>query len=262
MKFYEFGKENEKTIMFLPGNLMTHRQYELLVQILEKEYHIITVSFDGFDETGETTYTTAEKQAEKLADYIREHLNGKIDLVYAESLGGAPATYLTRIKAISVGGIIISGTSYWNLGIFNSLARNTLYKIPYSIMAKAKKEGTIKMPNWLLKSIGRSNEEIQSMFGQMCLDVTPETMYATFSEGIDFYCNVAKWEPNTNIPFACWYGEKESNMKKAIKELKRAFPNIEIHPFEGLGHGEIVNNEELLIKELEAFLNRYSIGEK
>lgn len=28
MKFYEFGKENKKTIMMLPGNLMTHIQYE------------------------------------------------------------------------------------------------------------------------------------------------------------------------------------------------------------------------------------------
>ena len=131
MKFYEFGKENEKTIMLLPGNMMTHRQYEKLVPMLENKYHIITVSFDGFDETGETTYTTAEKQANKLAKYIKENLNGRIDLVYAESLGGCPATYLTRIKDISVGGIIISGTSYWNLGIFNTLARNTLYKIPY-----------------------------------------------------------------------------------------------------------------------------------
>ena len=259
MKFYEFGKENEKTIMLLPGNLMTHRQYEKLVPMLDNKYHIITVSFDGFDETGETTYTTAEEQANKLAKFIKENLNGRIDLVYAESLGGCPATYLTRIKDISIGGIIISGTSYWNLGIFNNFARKTLYKIPYKFMSKAKKDGTLNLPNWLLKSMGRSNEELQSMLSQMCVDVTSQTMYATFSEGIDFYLNVAKWEANTSIPFACWYGEKESNMKKAIKELKRAFPNIEIHSFKGLGHGEIVNNEDILIKELEIFMNKYSI---
>ncbi len=259
MRCYEFGKENEKTIMLLPGNMMTHRQYEKLVPMLESKYHIITVSFDGFDETGETTYTTAEEQANKLAKYIKENLNGRIDLVYAESLGGCPATYLTRIKDISVGGIIISGTSYWNLGIFNSIARNTLYKIPYKFMSKAKKDGTLHLPDWLLKSMGRTKEEIQGMFSQMCVEVTKETMYATFSEGIDFYINVSKWEANTKIPFACWYGEKESNMKKAIKELKRAFPKIEIHSFKGLGHGEIVNNEELLIKDMEDFLKRNKI---
>lgn len=259
MRFYEFGKENNITIMLLPGNLMTHRQYELLVPMLEGEYHIITVSFDGFDETGQTTYTTAKDQANKLATFIKDHLNGRIDLVYAESLGGTPALYLTRNNSISIGGIIVSGTSYWNLGILNSLAKKTLYKIPYRIMAKAKKEGALVMPNWLLKSMGRTNEEIQSMVGQMCLDVTPETMYATFAEGIDFYIHVEQWEPRYDIPVACWYGENESNMKKAIKTLKKGFPNIEIHPFAGLGHGEIVNNEALLIKEMKTFMNRHSI---
>lgn len=254
MKFYEFGKANHKTIMFLPGNLMTHRQYELLVPMLEKEYHIITVSFDGFDETGETTYTTAKNQSEKLASFIRKHLNGRIDLVYAESLGGAPAAYLTRSKTISIGGIIMSGTSYWNLGIWNPLAKKTLYKIPYGFMAKAREEGTLTLPGWLLKSMGRTQEEIQSMMSQMCLDVTPETMYATFAEGIDFYRHVENWEPRTDIPIACWYGEKEANMKKAIRTLEKAFPEIEICSFAGLGHGEIVNNEELLIREMKAFM--------
>ena len=48
-------------------------------------------------------------------------------------------------------------------------------------------------------------------------------------------------------------------MKKAIKELKRAFPNVEIHSFKGLGHGEIVNNEDVLIKEIETFMKKNSI---
>lgn len=255
MKFYEFGKENNKTIMFLPGNLMTHRQYENIVPMLEKDFHIITVSFDGFDETGESTYSTGEKQAEKLAEYIKENLNGRIDLVLSESLGGIPAAFLTRMKDISIGGIIMDGCSYWNLGIFNTLAKKTLYKIPYSFIAKAKKNGTLSVPSWLLKSMGRTQEDMQSMVHQMCLDVTPETMYATFAEGIDFYSHVDKWEPMTEIHIACWYGENEANMKKAIKTLKKAFPNIELHPFVGLGHGEIVNNEDLFVRELKAFMN-------
>ena len=53
MEFYEFGNSGNPTIMCLPGNFMTHRQFENLVPVLEKDYHIITVSFDGYDETGE-----------------------------------------------------------------------------------------------------------------------------------------------------------------------------------------------------------------
>lgn len=45
------------------------------------------VSFDGFDGTGETTYTTARDQADKLAAYIEKELDGQLDLLFAESLG-------------------------------------------------------------------------------------------------------------------------------------------------------------------------------
>ena len=45
-------------------------------------------------------------------------------------------------------------------------------------------------------------------------------------------------------------------MKKAIKNLKRAFPNLEVHPFAGLGHGEIMRHESLLVRELKAFIEK------
>lgn len=259
MKFYKYGKENGKTILLLPGNMMTHRQYEKIVPILEKKYHVITVSFDGFDETGETTYTTAEKQAEKLASFVRENLNGRIDLVLSESLGGAPAAFLTRCKGLSIGGLILDGTSYWNLGILNPIAKNTLYKIPYGIVSKANKKGQLSMPAWLLKSMGLTQEEINSMTHQMCLSVSAETLKATFIEGIDFYNYVEKWEPRTDIPIACWYGENESNMKKAVKTLKKAFPNAEEHAFAGMGHGELVMDEMRFVKEIEAFMEMRAI---
>lgn len=261
MKFYEFGKENSKTIMLLPGNMMTHRQFEKLVPMLEDKYHVITVSFDGFDETGKTTYTTAKKQAEKIAAFIRSKLNGRIDLVLSESLGGAPLAFLTRSKTISIGGLIMDGASYWNLGILNPIAKSTLYKIPYGIVSRARKNGKFTMPSWLLKSMGLTQEEIDSITHQMALDVSAETLKATFVEGIELYNYMKKWEPRTDIPIACWYGEKESNMRKAVKIMKKAFPNVEVHSFEGMGHGELVGHEEYFMKEMVSFMIKNAIIE-
>ncbi len=259
MKFYEFGKENKTTIMLLPGNMMTHRQYEKIVPLLENDYHVITVSFDGFDETDETTYTTAKQQAEKLASFIRKRLNDRIDLVLSESLGGAPAAFLTRCKTISIGGIIMDGASYWNLGIINPIAKRTLYKIPYGIVAKARKSGTISMPSWLLRSMGLTQEDINAITHQMCLSVSSETLKATFVEGIELYNYMDRWQPQADIPIACWYGENESNMKRAVKSMRRAFPNVEVHPFAGVGHGELIGNEKMFIREMKAFMMRNEI---
>lgn len=255
MKLYEFGNLGNPTIMCLPGNFMTHRQFENIVPILEKDYHVITVSFDGYDETGETTYTTGGKQAEKLAAFIRENLGGKIDLVYAESLGSIPAVFLTRQKGLQIGGIIVSGAEYMNYGIFNGLAINLFAPMTYKLMTKIINSGEVKFPAFLKIKMGIADDTFQPMLKQACQKLTLETTKATFREAVKLYPKyMSKWEPNPNVRISCWYGEKEMNMKKAIKNLKRAFPNLEVHPFKDLGHGEIMAHTELLVPELKAFM--------
>ena len=66
MEVQEFGKQNSRKIMLLPGNMMSWRQFEAVIPLLEKQYHVIAVSTDGYDDTGKTIFTTAEAMAEKL----------------------------------------------------------------------------------------------------------------------------------------------------------------------------------------------------
>lgn len=255
MKFYEFGSKENKSILCLPGNFMTHRQFEKIVPLLKNDYYIITVSFDGYDETGETTYTTGKEQAEKLARYIHDNLNGKIDLIYAESLGSIPAVFLTRHKSLKIGGVILSGAEYMNYGIFNNLAINLFAPMTYKLMNKILKSGDVKFPAFLKIKMGITDNVFQPMLKQACQNLTLETTKATFWEAVKLYPKyMSTWEPNPNIRISCWYGEKEMNMKKAIKHLKRAFPNLEIHPFKNLGHGEIMAHESLLVEELKTFI--------
>jgi len=257
MKFYEFGNPGNPTIMCLPGNFMTHRQFENIVPMLEQEYHVITVSFDGYDETGETVYTTGEKQSKKLADYIRNHLGGKIDLVYAESLGSIPALFLTRMEGLQIGGIIVSGAEYMNYGIFNSLAIKLFVPMTYKLMTKILSSGDVKFPAFLKIKMGITDDVFAPMLKQACQTLTFETTEATFWEALKLYPEyVSTWEPNPNIRISCWYGEKEMNMKKAIRHLKRAFLNLEVHPFKGLGHGEITAHPQKLVAELKSFLQK------
>lgn len=242
--------------MCLPGNFMTHRQFENIIPFLEAQYHVLTVSFDGYDETGETTYTTGQDQAEKLAAYIKEHLAGKIDLIYAESLGSIPAVFLTQISEIEIGGVIISGAEYMNYGIFNKLAIDLFAPMTYKLMTKIIRTGEVKFPAFLKFKMGITDDVFQPMLKQACQDLTLATTKATFWEAVKLYPkHIRTWAPNPAVRIACWYGEKEMNMKKAIKHLKRAFPRIQIHPFQGLGHGEIMAHEQLLVTELIAFMD-------
>ena len=105
--------------------------------------------------------------------------------------------------------------------------------------------------------MGITDDVFAPMLKQVCKSLTLETTEATFWEALKLYPeHMSTWEPNPDIRISCWYGEKEMNMKKAIKHLKRAFPNLEVHPFKGLGHGEIMAHKELLVQELKVFLKK------
>lgn len=41
MEVQEFGKQNSRKIMLLPGNMMSWRQFEVVIPLLEKQYHVI-----------------------------------------------------------------------------------------------------------------------------------------------------------------------------------------------------------------------------
>ncbi len=52
MEIKHFGPAQGRSIMLLHGNLMCWRQFEDLIPLLEPEFSVYAVSFDGFDGTG------------------------------------------------------------------------------------------------------------------------------------------------------------------------------------------------------------------
>ena len=41
MEVQEFGKQNSRKIMLLPGNMMSWHQFEAVIPLLEKQYPVI-----------------------------------------------------------------------------------------------------------------------------------------------------------------------------------------------------------------------------
>ena len=157
----------------------------------------------------------------------------------------------------TIDSIIVSGAEYMNYGIFNTLAIKLFVPMTYKLMTKILSSGDVKFPAFLKIKMGITDDVFAPMLKQACQNLTQETTEATFWEALKLYPeHMSTWEPNPDIRISCWYGEKEMNMKKAIKHLKRAFPNLEVHPFKGLGHGEIMAHKELLVQELKAFLKK------
>lgn len=77
MTVEECGKRNGKTLLLLPGTgCCAKANFKTVLPLLEQEYHLILVDYDGFDGRG-GTFSSMEKQTEKkmfLALYPEEWL--------------------------------------------------------------------------------------------------------------------------------------------------------------------------------------------
>ena len=253
MEAHEFGRGNDKKIVLIPGNMMCWKQFEDVIPLLAEEHHVVAVSTDGYDGGG-TTFTTAQVSAEKLEAYIREHLDGEVDLVFGESFGCATSGMLYHRQRVGVGALILSGPQYMNLGPLTGLMAAIIprnqYRLMYSLQTRK------KLP-WLLKVYTRTDDEkLLAQFKNVPPNISLDTLKNCMREALSLYEKIDGFDPDANARVAVWRGAKEPNMKTALQKLRRAYPNLEDHPFPGFGHGEIMAHPDLMAQEIERFMER------
>lgn len=90
MKVYSFGAEDAPVILLLPGTCCHWKSnFEQVIPLLQDDYHVLCVSYDGFDETEQSQFPTMLEETEKIEAYIQEHCGGRIRAAYGCSLGGS-----------------------------------------------------------------------------------------------------------------------------------------------------------------------------
>ena len=256
MKVQEFGVEHEKKILLIPGNMMCWRQFEAVIPLLSEDVRVIAVSTDGYDGTGETTFTTAEASAEKLEEYIREHLNSEIDLVFCESFGSATAGNLFHRQRVRVNALILSGPQYMSLGPLNALLKAIIPGNQYRLLGKIQSVG--KLPLLLRLYIRGDDQALMKQFAFTPPNISLQTLQNCMDEELTLYKMIDGFKPEPEARVSIWYGAKEPNMKTAVKKLRRAFPSAEDHPFPGFGHGEIISHPDLMAADIRRFLETIS----
>ena len=76
--------------MLLPGTCCHWKgNFGRVIPLLEKNFRVLCVSYDGFDETENTEFPTMPEETEKIEAYIKEHCSGHIHGAYGCSLGGS-----------------------------------------------------------------------------------------------------------------------------------------------------------------------------
>ncbi len=252
MEAVEFGKENRRKLVLIPGNMMSWRHFEQVIPLLEKDFRVIAVSTDGYDGTGETVFTTAEASAEKLEAYIRDRLDGQVDLVFGESFGCATAGTLFHRRRVRADSLLLSGPQYMSLGPFSGFVTKIIPRSQYRLLGRIQKQK--RLPPLLKLYTRTDDEKLLRQFAAVPKNISPETLQNCARESLRLYEEIDRYEPDPGAKVGVWYGAKEPNMKKALQKLRRAFPNAELQPFPGFGHGEIIAHPERMAAEIRRFM--------
>ena len=91
MKVYSLGNEAGPALMLLPGTCCHWKSnFAPVLPYLEQDFHVLCVSYDGFDETEpDAAFPTMEEETAKIEAWVKEHCGGHLHAAYGCSLGGS-----------------------------------------------------------------------------------------------------------------------------------------------------------------------------
>ena len=225
----------------LPANVRTRSNGESALAVFSERIREDALYL--LDEPENSLSTESQK---KLAEYIEKELDGRLDLLYAESLGCGPAVFLKASPTVQIDRMILSGPEYLDFGVLNRLILKVMPQKQYRTAHEK------YMPAWALRFMGQTEQGMQTMLRRIPDHISLESVRATWEAGLYLYRTDFLVQPDAKV--ACWYGEKEGHMKKAIQRLRTAYPSLIVRCFPGFGHGEIINHPALLVSEMEHFL--------
>jgi pimeloyl-ACP methyl ester carboxylesterase len=146
MKYYELGKQHEKTIMLLPGTCCNVKSnFSQVIPLLAKHYHVIGVDYDGFDGKG-TEFPDMLTVTRKIERFIAKMLRGSVHIVYGSSLGGSFVGLLVQRNRIHIDHAVIGSSDLDQSGKVSAWLQTQLLGGAFYQMLK---KG--QMPKWMIK---------------------------------------------------------------------------------------------------------------
>ncbi len=144
MKIYSFGEETKPAILLLPGTCCHwKRNFGHVIPLLQEHFYVLCASYDGFDETEDSTFPNMLIETAKLESYIQKNLGGQLFAAYGCSLGGSFVGLMVQRKKIHIRHGIL-GSSDLDQG--SSFGTWAMAKAMTPLLGKMLRSG--KLPAW------------------------------------------------------------------------------------------------------------------
>ena len=247
MRICEYGRENPESIVLIHPSLVTWDYFELVVPLLEKQYHLLIPALPGYDLEDDSTFTSVEEIAAELADDLLKRGVREVKALYGCSMGGSIVLRMAADGRIKVQHYIMDGgiTPYqlpWLLTRFIALR-------DFGMMALGKLGGE-KLIVRAFSSTQYSEEDMKYA-ANMFRHCSYKTLWNTFDSCNNYSMPKEPLHPCGKVHY--WYAEKERKARDwDLKYVKKFVPDAVIRSFENMDHGDLaLFHPDRLARELQ-----------
>ncbi len=252
MKFFEFGKENSKTLMIECGYLA--KWYPGLMPFIDeakKKYHVIVQAYDGFNEDEpDSVFHSVMAEAQNAVDFIINNLDGKIDVLYGISMGGMVSNEIIMDGRVNVHTFIADGYTIMPMPTFRFKFIENLYitcysSVIYSVLTKH--QGLLAL------TLGRTKESIQE---SLYTKASRESVRNSVISEIGYKYKFESFNRTNSFVF---HGSAEVVAARKVHKLQKKGIIFCHKMFKNTGHAELIHkNPKILLKLIDkAYKNRY-----
>lgn len=239
MRVLEYGKEHEKTLLFLPCTAEPAWAFTDAVTLLAQDHHVMQIVYDGHGETGED-FISVEMTVDEVTNWLRAHGITHLDAAYGCSLGGACLTRLLALGEIPiVRAIIDAGITPYQLPLpVRRLACLRDY-LGFKLVTRSRRilEAAYPPARWTLP--GRDPVQEYDALTAYLKTYSNQTIRNIFWSANNYALPPEPAETGCRIVY--WYGEEEKKARhENIRFIRQYFPHAETHGMPKMDHAELV----------------------
>lgn len=258
MKFYEFGNRRDPLIVMLPGSFCPAEALEYLYSRLEKDYYIIVPDYTGHYKDSKP-FSTRQKEAAMIVNYLQDNGFGSVAMVYGQSMGAEIGMELISqlLKAkIAVESAFFDGGPFMKLsGIFKAFMN-----FKFKGMIKKMQTSNVdeishsKYANQFAKGDTKAMPMLESMVNTAPV-ISEQTIKNETECCYTFNFPYLSEEMQENIFFV--YSKDEKAFKSSFKLLIDAYPVANYKTMMGYGHlGYSMRKTDEYVRVLDAICSR------
>ena len=239
MRVLEYGKEHEKTLLFLPCTAEPEWVFADSVGLLSQDYHVMQIVYDGHGETGED-FISVETTVDEVTDWLQQHGITNLEAAYGCSLGGACLTHFLALGKIPVKCAVIDAgiTPYQMPLILRRLACLRDFW-GFSLITKSRKilEAAYPPERWTLPGCDPVKE--YDALAAYLKTYSKHTIRNIFWSANNYALPPEPAETGCRMIY--WYGEEEKKARRSnIRFIKRYFPQMRIRGIPKMDHAELM----------------------